>query len=169
MADRSAIIPSLGGPWAVGAGSYYLFESRGLFFTESRDYILVMSGFILQGWLIQLVFERGMAGSDPSTRSGWPVVLEVSLHSRALSKRGIQIEIVTVLGYLYYLEFCTFQSGVVHSHFVCRNTIFRCSSLWVFLMFVASATMPKKFRSKCLRGQQRQFKKVHSGLPNAYR
>ena len=28
--------------------------------------------------------------------------------------------------------------------------------------------MPKKLRSKCLRGRQRQLKQVHTGLPNAY-
>ena len=28
--------------------------------------------------------------------------------------------------------------------------------------------MPKKLRSKCLRGRQRQLKQVHVGLPNAY-
>ena len=38
--------------------------------------------------------ERGMAGSDPSTRGRSPVVLEVLFHSRTLSKRGIQSEIM---------------------------------------------------------------------------
>jgi len=57
---------------------------------------------------------------------------------------------------------------MVHSHFACRNTIFRCSSLWVFSTFVASVTMPKKLRSKCLRGRQQQLKQVNAGLPNAY-
>ena len=28
--------------------------------------------------------------------------------------------------------------------------------------------MPKKLRSKCFRGRQRQLKQVHAGLPNAY-
>jgi len=28
--------------------------------------------------------------------------------------------------------------------------------------------MPKKLRSKCLRGRQRQLKQVHADLPNAY-
>jgi len=35
-------------------------------------------------------------------------------------------------------------------------------------MFVASVKMPKKLRSKCLRGRQRSLKQVHVGLPNAY-
>jgi len=57
---------------------------------------------------------------------------------------------------------------VVHSRLACRNTIFRCSSLWVFSTLVASVTMPKKLSSKCLSGRQRQLKQVHTGLPNAY-
>ena len=56
--------------------------------------------------------ERGVAGSDPSTRGRSPVVLEVLFCSRAISTRGIQSEIV--LGYLYYLGFCTVRSGVIH-------------------------------------------------------
>ena len=51
------------------------------------------------------VFERGMAGTDPSTRGRSPVVLEVRFRSRAFSKAEIQSEIV--LGYLHYLGFCT--------------------------------------------------------------
>ena len=53
-----------------------------------------------------------MAGSDPSTRGRSPVVLEVLFHSRVISTRGIQSEIV--LGHLYYLGFHTVRSGVVH-------------------------------------------------------
>jgi len=34
---------------------------------------------------------------------------------------------------------------VVHSHFDCRNTIFRCSSLWGFSTFVASVTGRRSF------------------------
>jgi len=49
--------------------------------------------------------ERGVAGSDPSTRGRSPVVLEVRFRSRALLKAEIQSEIV--LGYLHYLGFCT--------------------------------------------------------------
>jgi len=56
--------------------------------------------------------ERGVAGSDPSMRCRSPVILEVPFLSRAISTRGIQNEIV--LGYLYYLGFCTVRSGVVH-------------------------------------------------------
>jgi len=58
------------------------------------------------------VEERGVAGSDPSTRGRSPVVLEVLFHSRAISTRRIQSEIV--LGYLHYLDFCTVRSGVAH-------------------------------------------------------
>ena len=110
--------------------------------------------------------ERGVAGLDPSTRGRSPVVLEVRFRSRALFKAEIQSEIVP--GYLYYLGFCTVWRRVVHSHFACRNTIYWCSSLWVFSTFVASVTMPKKLRSKCLRGWQRHLKQVNAGLPNAY-
>ena len=49
--------------------------------------------------------ERGVAGSDPSTRGRSPVVLEVRFRSRAFSIVEIQSEIV--LGYLHYLDFCT--------------------------------------------------------------
>ena len=49
--------------------------------------------------------ERGMAGTDPSTRGRSPVVLEVRFRSRAFSIAEIQSEIV--LGYLNYLGFCT--------------------------------------------------------------
>jgi len=57
-------------------------------------------------------WERGLTGSDPSTRGRIPVVLEVLFHSRAISTREIQNEIV--LGYLYYLGFYTVRSGVIH-------------------------------------------------------
>jgi len=59
-------------------------------------------------WIVRLkdgCIERGVAGSDPSTRGRSPVVLEVLFHSRALSIAEIQSEIV--LGYFYYLDFCT--------------------------------------------------------------
>jgi len=56
--------------------------------------------------------ERGVAGSDPSTRGRSPVVIEVLFHSRPISTRGIQSE--SVLGYLYYLGFYAVRSGVVH-------------------------------------------------------
>jgi len=49
--------------------------------------------------------ERGVAGSDPSTRGRSPVVLEVRFRSRAFSIAEIQSEIV--IGYLHYLDFCT--------------------------------------------------------------
>jgi hypothetical protein len=49
--------------------------------------------------------ERGVAGSDPSTRGRSPVVLEVRFRSRAQTNAEIQSEIV--LGYLHYLGFCT--------------------------------------------------------------
>jgi len=48
--------------------------------------------------------ERGVAGSDPSTRGRSPVVLEVRFRSRDFSIAEIQSEIV--LGYLHYLDFC---------------------------------------------------------------
>jgi len=51
------------------------------------------------------VRERGVAGTDPSTRGRSPVVLEVRFRSRAFSIAEIQSEIV--LGYLHYLDFCT--------------------------------------------------------------
>jgi len=47
--------------------------------------------------------------SDPCTWGRSPVVLEVLLHSRAISTQG---EIV--LDYLHYLGFCTVRSGVAH-------------------------------------------------------
>ena len=49
--------------------------------------------------------ERGVAGTDPSTRGRSPVVLEVRFRSRAQTKAEIQSEIV--LGYLHYLGFFT--------------------------------------------------------------
>jgi len=59
------------------------------------------------------------------------------------------------------LDFVQFKgAGVVHSHFACRNMIFRCSSHLGFSTFVASVTMPKKLRSKCLRGRQKQLKQA---------
>jgi len=68
------------------------------------------------------------------------------------------------------LDFVLFKGGwyILILSVGSRNTIFRCSSHWVFSTFVASVTMAKKFRSKCLRGRQRQLKQVHAGLPNAY-
>ena len=51
------------------------------------------------------LLERGMAGTDPSTRGRSPVVLEVRFRSRAFSIAEIQSEIV--LGYLHYLGFRT--------------------------------------------------------------
>ena len=95
--------------------------------------------------------KRGVFGLDPSTQGRSPVVLEVRFRSRALLKSEIQSEIVP--GYLHYLGFCTVLRLVVHSHFACRNTIFRCSSHLVFLTFIASVTMPKKLRLKCLGGR----------------
>ena len=57
-------------------------------------------------WLSSARFtERGVAGSDPSTRGRDPVVLKVRFRSRAFSIAEIQSEIV--LGYLHYLDFCT--------------------------------------------------------------
>jgi len=56
--------------------------------------------------------ERGVDGSDPSMWGRSPVVLAEQFHSRAISTRGIQSEIV--LSYLYYLGFCTVRRGVVH-------------------------------------------------------
>ena len=53
-------------------------------------------------WISQI--ERGVAGSDPSTRGRSPVVLEVLFRSRALSIAEFQSDIV--LGYLHYLDFC---------------------------------------------------------------
>jgi len=64
---------------------------------------------------------EGEAGSDPSKRGRSPVVLGVLFHSRVISTRGIQSEIVR--GYLHYLGFCTVQSGVVHSLLPRRNMI----------------------------------------------
>ena len=65
--------------------------------------------------------ERGVAGTDPSTRGRSPVVLEVRFRSRVQTKAEIQSEIV--LGYLHYLGFCTVWRLVVHSLLPRRNTI----------------------------------------------
>jgi len=50
--------------------------------------------------------ERGVVGSDLSTRGRSPLVLEVRFRSRALFKGMILSEIV--VDFLHYLDFCTF-------------------------------------------------------------
>ena len=78
-------------------------------YNETKKKLLkrVGSAYYLQMGLIMIArfHERGVAGSQPSTRGRSPMVLEVLFHSRALFKAEIQIEIV--LGYLHYLELCT--------------------------------------------------------------
>jgi len=87
------------------------------------------------------MLQRGLAGSDPSTWGRIPVVLEVLFHSRAISTRGIQSEIV--LGHLHYLVgFVVFEAR----WYTCRNTIFS-HRFFIFAFDVRKLLGPRLFRT----------------------